>query len=162
MQSTLGLLGSGLGGGPATAAAYHASLEASARRHFPGNQLINCMCHSTGDSPVTGLGSWLPAACQAAGLAGICPPANLIIGGAHPLHMHTHCRLSFPCPFPLLLPQRISTKWRKPTWRGELGRGQWAWQGARQATARQPSRSSLDSHVLARSPATLPACLQHL
>jgi hypothetical protein len=49
VQSTIGLLGSGLGGGPATAAAYHASLEASTRRHFPGNHLINCMCHSSED-----------------------------------------------------------------------------------------------------------------
>ncbi|KAL4442956.1 hypothetical protein ABPG77_008447 [Micractinium sp. CCAP 211/92] len=51
VQSTIGLLGSGAGrgGGPALAAAYHASLEASARRHFPGNHLINCMCHSTED-----------------------------------------------------------------------------------------------------------------
>lgn len=49
VQSTIGLLGSALGGGPATAAAYHASLEASTRRHFPGNHLINCMCHSTED-----------------------------------------------------------------------------------------------------------------
>ncbi|KAI3436643.1 hypothetical protein D9Q98_006059 [Chlorella vulgaris] len=51
VQGTLGLLGSGpgLAGGAATAAAYHASLEASAARHFPGNQLINCMCHSTED-----------------------------------------------------------------------------------------------------------------
>ena len=49
VQSTIGLLGSGLGGGPATAAAYHASLETSTRRHFPGNHLINCMCHSSED-----------------------------------------------------------------------------------------------------------------
>ncbi|KAL4457682.1 hypothetical protein ABPG75_012547 [Micractinium tetrahymenae] len=51
VQSTVGLLGSGAGrgGGPALAAAYHSSLEASARRHFPGNHLINCMCHSTED-----------------------------------------------------------------------------------------------------------------
>ena len=49
VQSTIGLLGSGLGGGPATAATYHASLEASTRRHFPGNHLINCMCHSSED-----------------------------------------------------------------------------------------------------------------
>jgi raffinose synthase len=49
VQSVIGYLGSGLGGGPATAAAYHASLEASTRRHFPGNHLINCMCHSTED-----------------------------------------------------------------------------------------------------------------
>ena len=59
VQSTTGLCGSGagLGGGPATAAAYHASLEASIGRHFPaqgpqgsatGMPLINCMCHSTG------------------------------------------------------------------------------------------------------------------
>ncbi|PSC71477.1 raffinose synthase [Micractinium conductrix] len=51
VQSTVGLLGSGTsrGGGAALAAAYHASLEASAAQHFPGNQLINCMCHSSED-----------------------------------------------------------------------------------------------------------------
>ena len=46
----VGLLGSGAGrgGGPALAAAYHASLEASAAAHFPqGNHVINCMCHSS-------------------------------------------------------------------------------------------------------------------
>lgn len=41
-QSTLGLLG-----GATLAGAYNDSLEASVARHFPGNQLINCMCHST-------------------------------------------------------------------------------------------------------------------
>lgn len=47
VQSTIGLLGSGAGrgGGPALAAAYHSSLEASARRHFPGNHLVGCGCH---------------------------------------------------------------------------------------------------------------------
>ncbi|KFM27125.1 putative galactinol-sucrose galactosyltransferase 2 [Auxenochlorella protothecoides] len=42
VQSTLGLLG-----GATLAGAYNDSLEASVARHFPGNQLINCMCHST-------------------------------------------------------------------------------------------------------------------
>ena len=49
VQGTIGLAGSGAGGGggAALAAAYHASLEASAAAHFPGNHLINCMAHST-------------------------------------------------------------------------------------------------------------------
>lgn len=41
VQGTVGLAGSGAGGGPALAATYHASLEASARAHFPGNHFIN-------------------------------------------------------------------------------------------------------------------------
>jgi len=53
VQGTIGLAGSaatdGGPGGPALAAAYHRSLEASVARHFPGNHLINCMCHSTED-----------------------------------------------------------------------------------------------------------------
>ncbi|KAL4534616.1 hypothetical protein Ndes2526A_g05500 [Nannochloris sp. 'desiccata'] len=53
VQGTIGLAGSsaadGSPGGPALAAAYHRSLEASVARHFPGNHLINCMCHSTED-----------------------------------------------------------------------------------------------------------------
>lgn len=49
VQSTVGLVGSRAGGGPALSAAYHASLEQSTRAHFPGNHLINCMCHSTED-----------------------------------------------------------------------------------------------------------------
>ena len=32
------------GGGAATAARYHASLEDSAARHFPGNAVLNSMC----------------------------------------------------------------------------------------------------------------------
>jgi raffinose synthase len=49
VQGTIGLAGSGAGGGAALAGAYHASLEASVKEHFPGNHLINCMCHSTED-----------------------------------------------------------------------------------------------------------------
>eukprot|EP00887_Chlorella_sp_A99_P002737 scaffold6.g2737.t1 len=49
VQSTLGLLGSVAGSGPALAAAYHAALEDSVSRHFPGNTLINCMSHSSED-----------------------------------------------------------------------------------------------------------------
>lgn len=30
-------------------AEYHSALEASVERHFPGNNCINCMCHSTED-----------------------------------------------------------------------------------------------------------------
>ncbi len=52
VQGTIGLAGgsaNGGPGGPALAAAYHASLETSVAKHFPGNHLINCMCHSTED-----------------------------------------------------------------------------------------------------------------
>uniref|UniRef100_A0A7S1SIE2 Alpha-galactosidase n=1 Tax=Tetraselmis chuii TaxID=63592 RepID=A0A7S1SIE2_9CHLO len=35
------------GGGPASALASHTALEESVAEHFPGNHLINCMCHST-------------------------------------------------------------------------------------------------------------------
>lgn len=71
MQSTTGLCGSGagLGGGPATAAQYHASLEGSIARHFPGGGgmgLINCMCHSTG-----ALAARPQAACLGGGPAGL-------------------------------------------------------------------------------------------
>lgn len=48
-QSTLDMIGSSLGGGPALAAGYHAALEDSVAEHFPGNACINCMCHSTSD-----------------------------------------------------------------------------------------------------------------
>ena len=48
-QSTLDMIGSSLGGGPAVAAGYHAALEESVAAHFPGNACINCMCHSTSD-----------------------------------------------------------------------------------------------------------------
>jgi raffinose synthase len=49
LQNQLELAGSAAGqaGGQALAAAWHAALEASAAKHFPGNQLINCMCHNT-------------------------------------------------------------------------------------------------------------------
>ena len=48
-QSTLDMIGSSLGGGSALSGAYHAALEESVARHFPGNACINCMCHSTND-----------------------------------------------------------------------------------------------------------------
>ena len=35
--------------GSALSAVYHQSLESSISHHFPGNHLINCMCHSTDD-----------------------------------------------------------------------------------------------------------------
>jgi hypothetical protein len=49
LQNQLELVGSASGqpGGQALAAAWHAALEASAAQHFPGNPLINCMCHNT-------------------------------------------------------------------------------------------------------------------
>ena len=40
-------MGSALGGGPAVARQYHVALEDSIKRHFPSNDCINCMCHST-------------------------------------------------------------------------------------------------------------------
>lgn len=46
-QAGLGLVGQGNGGGPAGLARAHAALEASVARHFPGNAVLNCMCHST-------------------------------------------------------------------------------------------------------------------
>ena len=50
-QSTLDMIGAaqGMGGGAALSAGYHRALEASVTRHFPGNNCINCMCHSTND-----------------------------------------------------------------------------------------------------------------
>lgn len=50
-QSTLDMIGAaqGVGGGAALSAGYHRALEASVMRHFPGNNCINCMCHSTND-----------------------------------------------------------------------------------------------------------------
>jgi hypothetical protein len=39
--------GSAMGGGAATSARYHAALEGSVAASFPGNHVINCMCHST-------------------------------------------------------------------------------------------------------------------
>ena len=50
VQSTIGVVGSSAGSGPALSAEYHASLEASALKHFgPTPNVINCMCHSTDD-----------------------------------------------------------------------------------------------------------------
>ena len=46
-QSTLDMIGSTLGGGSAYSEKFHNVLEGSVRQHFPGNALINCMCHST-------------------------------------------------------------------------------------------------------------------
>ena len=46
-QAGVGLLGSAMGGGPAVAQQYHIALEKSIKKHFPGNDCINCMCHST-------------------------------------------------------------------------------------------------------------------
>ena len=50
-QSTLDMIGAaqGMGGGSALSASYHRALEASVKQHFPGNNCINCMCHSTND-----------------------------------------------------------------------------------------------------------------
>lgn len=46
-QAGVGMIGSVTGGGPALAARYHAALEESVATHFPDNDAINCMCHST-------------------------------------------------------------------------------------------------------------------
>ena len=48
-QSTLDMIGSSLGGGSAYSAEFHSVLEDSIKQHFSGNNLINCMCHSTSD-----------------------------------------------------------------------------------------------------------------
>lgn len=48
-QSTLDMIGSSLGGGSAYSAKFHSMLEDSIKLNFPGNALINCMCHSTND-----------------------------------------------------------------------------------------------------------------
>ncbi len=51
-QAILGMVGGGnpgQGGGPAMSAEYHAAMEESVAHHFPGNNCINCMCHSTED-----------------------------------------------------------------------------------------------------------------
>ena len=46
-QAGVGLIGSAMGGGPALAQQYHLALEDSIKQHFPTNDCINCMCHST-------------------------------------------------------------------------------------------------------------------
>ena len=46
-QAGVGMMGSRCGGGPLLAASFHAALEESIARHFPGNHCINCMAHST-------------------------------------------------------------------------------------------------------------------
>jgi hypothetical protein len=46
-QAGVGMVGSMVGGGPAAAARFHAALEDSAVLHFPSNDVINCMAHST-------------------------------------------------------------------------------------------------------------------
>ncbi|EFJ39616.1 hypothetical protein VOLCADRAFT_100756, partial [Volvox carteri f. nagariensis] len=46
-QAGVGLIGSSMGGGAALSATYQGALEGSVARHFPGNHVINCMCHST-------------------------------------------------------------------------------------------------------------------
>lgn len=49
MQNQLELVGAGAGqqGGQVVAEQWHAALEDSVAKHFPGNALINCMCHNT-------------------------------------------------------------------------------------------------------------------
>jgi hypothetical protein len=49
VQNQLELVGAAAGqqGGQSVAEAWHAALEDSIAAHFPGNALINCMCHNT-------------------------------------------------------------------------------------------------------------------
>jgi raffinose synthase len=49
VQNQLELIGSAAGqqGGQVVAATWHSALEDSVAAHFPGNCLINCMCHNT-------------------------------------------------------------------------------------------------------------------
>jgi raffinose synthase len=49
VQNQLELVGSAAGqqGGQVVAQAWHSALEDSVAAHFPGNALINCMCHNT-------------------------------------------------------------------------------------------------------------------
>lgn len=64
VQNQLELVGSAVGqqGGQVLAEAWHAALEDSVAAHFPGNALINCMCHNTsvsaGEPLVLSEGPW--------------------------------------------------------------------------------------------------------
>ena len=60
VQGTVGMCGQGFGGGAAVTRRFHDALEDSVAQHFPGNHMINCMCHDTQDlyrcwPPSTGL-----------------------------------------------------------------------------------------------------------
>lgn len=46
-QAGVGLIGTVLGGGPQVSHKWHKALEDSVKKYFPGNHVINCMCHST-------------------------------------------------------------------------------------------------------------------
>lgn len=46
-QAGVGMAGSAVGGGPYAAALMHQALESSVQQHFPENDIINCMAHST-------------------------------------------------------------------------------------------------------------------
>lgn len=49
VQSAIELVGTAAGqpGGQVLAEQWHSALEDSVAAHFPGNALINCMCHNT-------------------------------------------------------------------------------------------------------------------
>ena len=49
VQGTVGMCGKGFGGGAAISRRFHDALEDSVQQHFPGNHMINCMCHDTQD-----------------------------------------------------------------------------------------------------------------
>ena len=49
VQGTVGMCGKGFGGGAALSRRFHDALEDSVQQHFPGNHMINCMCHDTQD-----------------------------------------------------------------------------------------------------------------
>ena len=49
VQGTVGMCGQGFGGGAAISRRFHDALEDSVAQHFPGNHMINCMCHDTQD-----------------------------------------------------------------------------------------------------------------
>eukprot|EP00882_Tetradesmus_deserticola_P026038 GHRQ01028646.1.p1 GENE.GHRQ01028646.1~~GHRQ01028646.1.p1 ORF type:complete len:218 (+),score=91.73 GHRQ01028646.1:81-656(+) len=91
VQNQLELAGSAAGqpGGQALAAAWHAALEGSVGRHFPGNQLINCMCHNTNVSAVL-----LPQAQQPGWRGVVCgtDPAVIILpwGSGDIQHLWNH------------------------------------------------------------------------
>ena len=49
VQGTVGMCGKGFGGGAALSKRFHDALEDSVQQRFPGNHMINCMCHDTQD-----------------------------------------------------------------------------------------------------------------
>jgi raffinose synthase len=60
VQNQLEMVGTAAGqqGGQVLAEAWHTALEDSIAAHFPGNALINCMCHNTSVSTNPNMVSW--------------------------------------------------------------------------------------------------------